>query len=678
MKKTVLKPVVFVALATCNFFGCKEVVEDRSILESNIASKEITQLVVDLNDTGVKIQPTMYGIFFEDINFAADGGLYAEMVKNRSFEFLNPKMGWKEPNSNTHSHNTESGYLSPVKYTGENANQTYARVEVKGPKYELLNEGFRGMGIKKDAQYNLTLDAKKVSGDIQKIRFQFIDSLNQVLGESVIAAKGTSWTNYEGQLMANQTQMNAQLKITFEGTGVIDLDMISLFPEDTWKGRKKGLRKDIVELLDGLNPGFLRFPGGCIVEGRTLERRYQWKKTVGDIEDREILVNRWNTEFAHKPAPDYYQSFGVGFFEYFQLSEDLGAEPLPILSCGIACQFNTGELVPIDGLDPYVQDALDLIEFANGSTSTTWGKLRSDMGHPEPFNLKYLGVGNEQWGPAYIERYKVFHKAIKAKYPEIIIVSGSGPFPDGDQFEYGWEELKKMNAEIVDEHYYRSPEWFLENANRYDSYDRNGPKVFAGEYAAHPKDVEDGPKENNWLAALSEAAFMTGLERNADVVQLTSYAPLMAHIDAFQWAPDMIWFNNLETYGTPNYYVQKLYANNPGTDLLKITKDGQPLIGQEQLYASVVKDVNTNELIVKLVNTAEEGKRISLNMGDATLEEKGTVIVLQNEDRTQSNSFKSPKSISPKIDEIELKNGQLEIELEPSSLNVLKLKFKSV
>lgn len=332
----------------------------------------------------------------------------------------------------------------------------------------------------------------------------------------------------------------------------------------------------------------------------------------------------------------------------------------------------------MEDLDPYVQDALDLIEFANGSTATTWGKLRADMGHPEPFNLKYIGVGNEQWGPAYIERYKVFHQAIKAKYPEIIIVSGSGPFPDGDQFEYGWEELKKMDAEIVDEHYYRSPEWFLENANRYDSYDRNGPKVFAGEYAAHPKDVEDGPKENNWLAALSEAAFMTGLERNADVVQLTSYAPLMAHIDAFQWAPDMIWFNNLEAYGTPNYYVQKLYGNNPGTDLLQITKDGQPLTGQEQLYASAVKDVNTKELIVKLVNAAEEGRSISLNMSEDTLEEKGTVIVLQNEDRTQSNSFDAPKAISPKTIEIELKNGQIEMELEPSSLYVLKVKFKSV
>lgn len=643
--------------------------------EATSTSNKTTNLVVDFKDTGVKIQPTMYGIFFEDINFAADGGLYAEMVKNRSFEFLVPKMGWLEPNSNKLSLNNESGFLSPIKYVGENTNNTYARVEVKGPKYELINEGFRGMGVKKDAKYNLSIDAKNFNGSISKMKFEFIDENAVVIGEASITENSDNWTNHKVQLTASKTVMNAKLKITFEGNGIIDLDMISLFPEDTWKGRKQGLRKDIVELLDGISPGFLRFPGGCIVEGRTLERRYQWKKTVGNIVDREVLVNRWNTEFAHKPAPDYYQSFGLGFFEYFQLSEDLGATPLPILSCGIACQFNTGELVPMEDLDPYVQDALDLIEFANGSTLTSWGKLREDMGHPEPFNLKYIGIGNEQWGEAYIERYKVFDKAIKEKHPEIVVVSGSGPFPDGEYFEYGWEELKKLNVGIVDEHYYRPPQWFRDQANRYDNYDRNGPKVFAGEYAAHPKGVEDGPKENNWEAALSEAAFITGLERNADVVNLTSYAPLMAHIDAFQWAPDMIWFNNLESYGTPNYYVQKLYGNNSGTDLLTITKDGKPITGQNDLYATAVKHIIKKEVVIKLVNTSNEPQNIIVNLSGTKLKSKGKIIVLAHVNLKAENSFEAPLEISPKEAEFKLKGQNAELILQPNSFSILKFKW---
>lgn len=671
--KFMIKHILLIAL-TVSCFSCKESseVENKS---TNSNSNEVIQLDLDLSDTGIKIQPTMYGVFFEDINFAADGGLYAEMVKNRSFEFLLPKMGWKEPNSNTHSYNTNSGFLNPMQYSGENTNHRFARVTVKGSKYALINEGYRGMGIKKDAKYNLTLDAKKINGDISKINIQLIDTLQNVLGETYIIPEKNTWKNYEAQLTASKTEAHAQLKLTFEGKGEIDLDMISLFPEDTWKGRKKGLRKDLVQLLADLNPGFLRFPGGCIVEGRTLERRYQWKKTVGDIEDREVLVNRWNTEFMHKFTPDYYQSFGIGFFEYFQLSEDLGAEPLPILSCGIACQFNTGELVPMEDLDPYVQDALDLIEFANGDTSTKWGKLREEMGHPKPFNLKYIGIGNEQWGEVYIERYKVFHEAIKAKYPDIIIVSGSGPFPDGDQFEYGWEQLKQMNAEIVDEHYYKSPEWFLENAGRYDSYDRKGPKVFAGEYAAHPKEVEDGPKENNWQGALAEAAFMTGLERNADVVILTSYAPLMAHIDAFQWAPDLIWFNNLEAYGTVNYQVQKLFSTNAGTDVLSITENGKPLIGQHQIYASVVKDVNSNELIIKIVNSGTNHQNIIISPKENKLKGEGSISTLQSDDLSTNNDFDNPEKIALKTNQIKISDGKIQIEIKPQSLNLVKIKI---
>lgn len=677
MKKLGLKYTFLTAFSVGIFFSCTD--RSKSISQEDLQTNKVTSLVVDFKDTGIKIQPTMYGIFFEDINFAADGGLYAEMIKNRSFEFLNPLMGWIEPNSNKHSFNQNSGIASAIKYIGNPSNKNFIRIKINDDKgYEILNEGFRGIGIHKNAAYNFYISAKKSSGDIKKINIQLIDKDGIVLGETHIVPTSTDWDNYTTQLTSLKTEEKAQLKITFDGTGEIDLDMISLFPVDTWKGRKNGLRKDLVQLLADMNPGFLRFPGGCIVEGRTLEQRYQWKKTVGAVEDRELLINRWNTEFKHKPSPDYFQSFGLGFFEYFLLSEDIGAEPLPILSCGIACQFNTGELVPMEELDSYVQDALDLIEFANGGINTSWGKVRIEMGHPEKFNLKYIGVGNEQWGPAYIERFKVFEKAIKNKYPNMIIVSGSGPFSDGDYFEYGWEELKKLNAEIVDEHYYKNPQWFRENAARYDSYDRKGPKIFAGEYAAHPKEVEDGPKENNWEAALSEAAFMTGLERNAEVVYLTSYAPLMAHIDAFQWAPDMIWFNNLQSYGTVNYQVQKMYATNKGTNLIEITIDGKPVTGQNNLYASAVKDIEKGEVIIKLVNTSNKIQYINIQLKGQKLVTRGKAIVLKSEHLEDGNSLEFPNKISPDEKEITLNGEKLEIEVAPYSFTILNFKLNNL
>lgn len=636
-----------------------------------------TNLEVNTTNTVTKIQPTMYGVFFEDINFAADGGLYAEMIKNRSFEFEAPLMGWEQPNSDKHSFNTTSGIATTIKALENKTNPSFCRVLINDAKgFSMINEGFRGMGIKKDAKYNLSLKAANHNGAIKKIIIQFIDKNKNVLGETTIVPTSNDWKGYTAQFTATQTEAKAQLKITFEGNGTIDLDMISLFPEDTWKNRKNGMRKDIVQLLYDMKPGFLRFPGGCIVEGRTLAQRYQWKKTVGDVEQRETLINRWNTEFAHKPAPDYFQTFGLGFFEYFQLSEDLGAQPLPILSCGMACQFNTGELVPMEELDPYVQDALDLIEFANGGLDTPWGKVRSDMGHPKPFNLKFIGVGNEQWGPDYIARYKVFEKAIKSKYPKMTIVSGSGPFPEGDYFEYGMQELKKLNAEIVDEHYYKSPQWFRENATRYDNYDRKGPKVFAGEYAAQSVAIASPDNRNNWECAFSEAAFMTGLERNAEVVNLTSYAPLMAHEEAWQWTPDLLWFNNLEAYGSANYYVQKLFATNRGTDLIAITKDGKPVIGQNDLFASAVKDVNTNEVIVKLVNTSATAQEVNVDLKGTKLASKGTITTLTSPNLQDENSFANPKKISPTEAAFKLKNNKAQTSLPAYSVTVLKIKMK--
>lgn len=635
------------------------------------------QLVVDADQVLAPIQSTMYGIFFEDINFAADGGLYAELVKNRSFEFFEPLMGWEQPESDRFSMNDKSGFATAINENDDPANKSFLRVKVHADQgYRLVNEGFRGMGFKQGLEYNFSVNARQLSGQTM-LHIELVDTANTVLTHVPVTIDGSDWKTYTANLVPTARTMKGKLNIRFEGKGVVDLDMVSLFPTDTWKGRSGGLRADLVQLLADLQPGFLRFPGGCIVEGRTLARRYQWKKTVGDIEAREGLINRWNTEFRHRPTPDYFQSFGLGFFEYFQLAEDIGAEPLPILSCGMACQFNTAELVPMDELDPYVEDALDLIEFANGPADSPWGKIRSDMGHPAPFNMKLIGIGNEQWGPEYIERYKVFEKAIKSRYPEMVIVSGSGPFPDGEMFDYGWQELRQLGAEIVDEHYYRNPEWFLENAGRYDNYDRNGPKVFAGEYAAQSVAIASPDNRNNWNCALAEAAFMTGLERNADVVFLTSYAPLFAHAEGWQWTPDLIWFNNLESYGTPNYYVQQLFSTNRGTHVLSIKEAGQAVIGSRGIYATAALDEANSEIIYKIVNAGEAGQEIRIAMeGSKKPVGNGKLTILAAHEKEAENSFATPQNIYPVQQEVSLSSSEVQFTADPLSLSVLRVKYQ--
>lgn len=635
-------------------------------------------LQVDAGKPHAPIQPTMWGIFFEDINFAADGGIYAEMIKNRSFEFADPKMGWQEHKSDRFSLNRESGSMTIINRIGAEhvANPRFARVTTNAPRgYGITNEGFRGMGIRQDAQYVFSVLASQHQGGNVTLRLEFVDDKGNSLGQAQLKPEGAEWKKYTVQITATRTEPRAKLNIWFDGTGTVDLDMVSLFPLDTWKQRPNGLRADLVQLLADLKPGFLRFPGGCIVEGRDLATRYQWKKTVGKVEDREMIINRWNTEFRHRLTPDYFQSFGLGFFEYFQLAEDIGAEPLPILSCGMACQFNTGEVVPLDQLDPYIEDALDLIEFANGPPDSPWGKVRVEMGHPEPFNLKFIGIGNEQWGPGYIERYKLFADVIKSKYPDITLISGSGPFPDGEMFDYGWEELRGLKAEIVDEHYYRDPQWFFDNAARYDSYDRSGPKVFAGEYAAQSVAIASPENKNNWECALSEAAFMTGLERNADIVYLSSYAPLLAHVDGWQWTPDLIWFDNLKSFGTPNYYVQKLFANNRGTHVVPVQANGKPLTGPK-VYATAAIDRNTNELILKLVNATADDQPAGVRVDGIKGMRAGSITVLKSDDPAAVNSLDEPLRVSPQTRPFKASGKKLDVVLDPLSLTVIRVPIR--
>jgi len=531
------------------------------------------KVTVDLAKRGPRISPTMWGIFFEDINFGADGGLYAEMVKNRGFEFPDALMGWWVISPSLAKGSVAVLETDPADLD----NPHYLRIRSEGTAiYGVANEGFRGMGFRSNQAYRLSFYVRRVEGN-PTLLVELVANDGVVLAWHRFQDLPRQWEQHTVELVPTETDSRGRLNILVEGRGVIDIDFVSLFPTNTWKGRPGGLRADLVLALADLKPGFLRFPGGCIVEGSHLDRRYQWKKTIGPVTKRRLLVNRWNYEFKHRPTPDYYQTFGLGFFEYFQLAEDLHAEPLPILNCGMACQFNSGELCPLDELDEYIQDALDLIEFANGSITSKWGAIRAQLGHPEPFNLKMLGIGNEQWGPQYIERYERFARVIKERYPEIKLVAAAGPAPADERFQFLWEKLLPLRPDIIDEHCYARPIWFLAQFHRYDTYDRNGPKVFMGEFAAQSVAIASPRNKNTLECALAEAAYMLGMERNADVVTMVSYAPLFAHVDAWQWTPNLIWFDNLKVLRTANYYVQKLFGHNKGDVVLVVNSDCKPM-----------------------------------------------------------------------------------------------------
>jgi len=647
------------------------------LLPSFVKAQNNTPIIVQVNKPIADIQPTMWGVFFEDINLGADGGIYAELIKNRSFEFYQPLMGWKV----TQNRFNEGSVLIVNREEKNTNNPRFIRItkEAAADTLGITNEGFRGMGIKKGLRYDFSVMYHQPTAGLT-LHIELVSMAGKVIGITSLQPAVTinaAWGKVAVSFTAKDSSLKGKLNIWFEGAGKIDLDIISLFPEDTWKKRPGGMRADMIQLLADMKPGFIRFPGGCIVEGHELSTRYQWKKTIGPIAERQLTINRWNNEFAHRPTPDYFQTFGLGFFEYFQLAEDIGASPLPILNCGMACQFNTAEVIPIDQLDPYVQDALDLIEFANGEASTQWGKVRATMGHPSPFNLKMMGVGNENWGPQYLERLKIFSKAIKARYPDFKLVNSSGTDPNGERFDYLNTELRKMNADIIDEHYYRRPEWFLANAARYDNYPRNASKIFAGEYAAQSDHTVSIDNKNNAETAIAEAAFMTGLERNAAVVNMASYAPLFAHIDGWQWTPDLIWVNNLQSYGTPNYYVQKLYSTNKGTNVVPALMDGQSVSGQDSIYVSAVIDKKTNDVIIKVVNASGNAinKFITIN-GAKKLTPAATVTVLKGNSVLDVNSFATPEAVSPVASAVQVKGNKLAASLPAYSFSVYRIGMK--
>ncbi len=607
---------------------------------------------VQTNKPGAEVQPTTYGIFFEDINFGADGGLYGELVKNRSFEFTpDHLMGWQA-----------FGKVE-IKNDGPfDRNPHYARLTTMNHNdwwTGLQNEGYFGIGLEKGKEYRFSVYARVPEGKTQMLRVQFVEPYTnkerQEFAQADVKVTSTDWQKYTVVLKSSETVDKAQLRLLMceengrSGRGTVDVEHVSLFPVDTWKGHENGMRKDLAQALADMKPGIFRFPGGCIVEGVTLDNRYNWKNTVGPVENRPINKNRWECTFTYRYYPDYFQSYGLGFYEFFLLSEEIGSEPLPVLNVGMACQFQNNDKAhapaTAEGLKEFIDDCNDLIEFANGPVDSKWGKVRADMGHPAPFNMKFLGIGNEQWGEPYFQRVKIVADAVRKAHPEIKIIGTSGPDSEGHNFNIGWEAMKRQKADLVDEHFYRPISWFKNEWNRYDRYDRKGPKVFAGEWACH--DRENGKKYNHAGAAIYEAAFLTGIERNADIVHMATYAPLFSHVDGWQWRPDLIWFDNLRVAKTASYYVQAMWAQNRGTNVLPIRNSHFPAKGEDGVLGSAVWDKNTGEYIVKIANTFAEPKTVSIQFEGlkSVAEVATTTIDLSNFDL--ENTVDNPDAIRP-------------------------------
>ncbi|MBS5411436.1 MAG: carbohydrate binding domain-containing protein [Bacteroides thetaiotaomicron] len=551
-----------------------------------------------------EISDLLMGIFFEDINYSADGGLYAELIQNRDFEYdPSDREGDKNWNS-THSWKLEGENATFTISTSDPIhpnNPYYAVLKTNQPGAALTNTGFDGIALKAGEKYDFSLFARIPEGSKSgKLLVRLVDADGTVQGETTVTVSSRSWKTYKAVLTA-KASADTHLELRPQSAGEIELDMISLFPQNTFKGRKNGLRPDLAQTLADMHPRFVRFPGGCVAHGDGLKNIYQWKNTIGPLEARKPARNLWG----------YHQSMGLGYYEYFQFCEDIGAEPLPVLAAGVPCQNSAchGDLrggqqggIPMSEMGAYIQDILDLIEWANGDArKTKWGKIRAESGHPKPFNLKYIGIGNEDLiTDVFEERFTMIYLAIKEKYPEIIVVGTVGPFNEGTDYVEGWKLANKLGVPMVDEHYYQSPGWFLHNQDFYDKYDRSKKtKVYLGEYATHIPG-----RRANMETALTEALYLTALERNGDVVHMSSYAPLLAKDGRTQWNPDLIYFNNREVRPTTGYYVQKLYGQNAGDHYIpsQINLDNQDSRVKLRVGSSIVRDSKTGDVIVKLVN----------------------------------------------------------------------------
>jgi len=557
------------------------------------------RITVD-NSKSKKISDMMIGVFFEDINYAADGGLYAEILQNRDFEYaLSDKEGkdrsWNSGKAWRLNGNGATFSIDSVSPIHAN-NSHYAVLKTTEIGAGLVNEGFDGIAIKSGEKYDFSVFVRNPDPKSKKMLVRLIGKNGENYGETSVSASSAGWKKFEAVLIAKQTATDAQLEIVPQTAGTVYLDMISLFPEKTFNGRKNGLRADLAQAIADIRPRFIRFPGGCVAHGDGIDNIYHWKNTVGPLESRKPLKNLWG----------YHQTVGLGYFEYFQFCEDIGAAPLPVVAAGVPCQNSaTGGAgqqggIPMCDMDDYVQEVLDLIEWANGDVKTKWGKIRAEAGHPAPFNLKYIGIGNEDLiNAVFEERFTMIFKAVKEKHPEITVIGTVGPSFEGTDYVEGWKIATKLQVPMVDEHYYQTPGWFIHNQDYYDKYDRSKPKVYLGEYASHlPGRV------TNIETALSEALYLTACERNGDVVSMTSYAPLLAKEGHTQWNPDLIYFNNAEVKPTVDYFVQQLYGQNSGDTYLAsdVRISDKTDAVRKRLAVSVVRDTKSNDLIVKMVN----------------------------------------------------------------------------
>ena len=596
------------------------------------------------------ISDLLVGVFFEDINYAADGGLYAELIQNRDFEYKITDT--KGRNKTWTSTKAWSVYENEVKLsiktdTPIHANNPhYAVLDVIKTGTGLTNEGFDGIPIKKGEKYDISIFAKGFDDTRRSLKVVLKTKEGKIVGKTIIKNIGAAWKKYDGFIKAEETVTNTRLEVIPSSTGKIALDMISLFPQKTFKNHKNGLRQDLAQTIADLKPKFVRFPGGCVAHGDGIDNIYNWKNSIGNLEERMPQPNIWK----------YHQTVGLGYYEYFQFCEDINAVPLPVIAAGVPCQNSStgghGQQcgIPMGKMDAYVQDILDLIEWANGDKTTKWGKVRAESGHPKPFNLKYIGIGNEDLiTDVFEERFTMIFNAIKEKHPEITVIGTVGPFYMGTDYEEGWDLATKLKVPMVDEHYYQTPGWFINNQDFYDSYDRSKSKVYLGEYAAH---VEG--RRMNMQTALCEALYLTAIERNGDVVSMTSFAPLLAKKGHTQWNPDLIYFTNTDINLTVDYYVQQLYGNNAGETYIpsntKLSNHDSKV--KQRVATSVVKDTETGDLIIKLVNVLPVEVTTKIDLSPYNLKEsEATLTVLKgnpNDENVTPNT--SMITISKELD----------------------------
>jgi len=594
---------------------------------------------------GKAISSDLFGIFFEDLSYAADGGLYAELIQNRSFEY-NPadKKGW---HSLTSWEYTTEGYgygdiSVETKYPISEQNPHYVvlNVDVPGLGVGLSNSGFDGIAIKEGEKYNFSVFLKQFSDRSIPIQVRLQSKAGVVYSQAVLHTDSKDWKKYTIPFTASQTDPDAFLVIVSQAKGKFGIDMVSLFPQKTFNNRANGLREDLGKLIADLKPKFMRFPGGCLAHGDGINNIYNWKNTIGPVEQRSEQRNIWN----------YHQTLGLGYFEYFQFSEDIGAKAVPIVAAGVSCQNSGGTwrigssgqcALPMVDMKQYIQDIFDLIEYANGATTSEWGSKRALAGHPAPFNLKYIGIGNEDKMTAeFTERFKLIFEAVKMKYPKIIVIGTVGPDPSGLEYDLGWKLANELSIPIVDEHYYQKPEWFLNNNSRYNKFNRSKSKVYIGEYASWGNALSN---------ALAEASYMTSMERNGDIVHMASYAPLLAKVGHESWNPNLIYFTNTKVSPTVNYYVQKLFSNNQGdryfANVLSFLNSKD--IKDAAQAASCVQDSKTGDIILKIVNDSPSSVKVQASLSQfGTFEPQAKLTQLSGKPDIK-NSIEDPEAIVP-------------------------------